>query len=41
MVAVTLTSLVFWSLLGALTSLTFAYFDQPCAEVATAQTTGA
>lgn len=41
MVAVTLTSLVFWSMLGALTSLTFAYFDQPGAEVATAQTTGA
>ncbi|MCP3418216.1 CbtA family protein [Bradyrhizobium brasilense] len=29
MVAVTLTSLVFWSLLGSLTSAAFAYFDQP------------
>ncbi|MCC8975091.1 cobalt transporter subunit CbtA [Bradyrhizobium sp. USDA 4503] len=29
MVAVTLTSLVFWSLLGSLTSAAFAYFDRP------------
>jgi predicted cobalt transporter CbtA len=28
-VAVTLTSLVFWSLLGSLTSAAFAYFDRP------------
>lgn len=28
-VAVTLTSLVFWSLLGGLTSAAFAYFDRP------------
>ena len=27
-VAVTVTSLVFWSLLGSLTSVTFAYFDR-------------
>lgn len=30
-VAVTLTSLVFWSLLGSLTSAAFAYFDRPAA----------
>jgi cobalt transporter subunit CbtA len=40
-VAVTLTSLVFWSMLGAVTSLAFAYFDQPSADVGAAQTTGA
>jgi cobalt transporter subunit CbtA len=40
-VVVTLTSLVFWSLLGALTSIAFAYFDQPSAEVAPARPTGA
>ena len=40
-VAVALTSLVFWSLLGALTSIAFAYFDQPSAEVAPARATGA
>jgi cobalt transporter subunit CbtA len=40
-VVVTLTSLVFWSLLGTLTGITFAYFDQPRAEIAPAQTTGA
>lgn len=28
-VAVTLTSLVFWTLLGSLTSAAFAYFDRP------------
>jgi len=28
-VAVTLTSLVFWSMLGGLTSIAFAYFDRP------------
>jgi cobalt transporter subunit CbtA len=28
-VAVTLTSLVFWSMLGSLTSIAFAYFDRP------------
>jgi len=40
-VAVALTGLVFWSLLGALTSIAFAYFDQPSAEVAPARLTGA
>jgi cobalt transporter subunit CbtA len=40
-VVATLTSLVFWSMLGALTSLAFAYFDQPSPEVAAAQTTSA
>jgi cobalt transporter subunit CbtA len=40
-VVVMLTSLVFWSLLGALTSIAFAYFDQPSAEVAPARPTGA
>jgi cobalt transporter subunit CbtA len=38
---VTLTSLVFWSMLGALTSLAFAYFDQPSPEIAAAQARGA
>jgi len=40
-VAVALTSLVFWSLLGALTSLAFAYFDQPSAEIVPVRPTGA
>jgi cobalt transporter subunit CbtA len=40
-VAVALTSLVFWSLLGVLTSIAFAYFDQPSAAVAPAHQTGA
>ena len=40
-VAVTLTGLVFWSLLGALTSIAYAYFDQPGAEIAPARSAGA
>jgi cobalt transporter subunit CbtA len=32
-VTVTLTSLVFWSMLGGLTSITFAYFDRSSSEV--------
>lgn len=40
-VVVTLTSLVFWSLLGGLTSIAFAYFDQPNSEVSSAHTTRA
>jgi cobalt transporter subunit CbtA len=40
-VLVTLTSLVFWSLLGALTSIAFAYFDQSRSEVAPGHATGA
>jgi len=40
-VLVTLTSLVFWSLLGGLTSLAFAYFDQPGPEVAPGHAAGA
>jgi cobalt transporter subunit CbtA len=40
-VVVTLTGLVFWSLLGALTSIAFAYFDQPSAEIAPARSAGA
>ncbi|MBV8921786.1 CbtA family protein [Bradyrhizobium sp.] len=40
-VAVALTSLVFWSLLGALTSIAYAYFDQSSAAVAPARPSGA
>ena len=40
-VVVTLTSLVFWSLLGGLTSLAFAYFDQSSREAMPGRTTGA
>ena len=40
-VVVTLTSLVFWSLLGALTSFTFAHFDQSSPAGAPGRTTGA
>jgi len=32
-VAVTLTSLVFWSMLGGLTGIAFAYFDRPGSEI--------
>jgi cobalt transporter subunit CbtA len=32
-VTVTVTSLVFWSMLGSLTSITFAYFDRSASEV--------
>ena len=40
-VLVTLTSLVFWSLLGGLTSIAFAYFDQSSPEVVPGHATGA
>jgi cobalt transporter subunit CbtA len=40
-VVVTLTSLVFWSLLGGLTSLAFAYFDQSSPEGVPGHATGA
>jgi len=40
-VVVTLTSLVFWSLLGGLTSLAFAYFDHSSPEGAPGHATGA
>jgi len=41
MVVVTLTSLVFWSLLGVLTSLAFVYFDKSAMELAPGRTSGA